>query len=549
MNSTFALNTLWMWKCGPAARAFARMTRRVATTQSEMLRAIVQRNRDTAFGRRHAFDRLTDVHAFQERVPLSTYDDYAADIARIGVGETKVLTRERVLLLEPTSGSTGGEKLIPYTASLRREFQRAVSAWIGDLFRHRPAVRRGRAYWSISPAFGRRRSTAGGIPIGFEDDTAYLGTTERWLAHRLLAVPPEVASLGDIGAVRHATLRHLLAAEDLALISVWNPSFLTALLAPLLEWGERLCRELRASQPRRADTVAAILRSSTRLAEVVPQIWPRVAVISCWTDAAAGQYVPELRPLFPTAEIQPKGLLATEGVVSFPLCDRPGAALAIGAHFLEFREAADTHGGRCRLAHELDRGGRYLVVLTTGGGLYRYQLHDEIEVVGFEHQCPLVRFLGKADRTTDLVGEKLAEPFVRAAIERALSRAGLRARFALLVPVLGRPPCYRLYLQAPSGRIERSDSIAPFLQAELEANPHYQYAVQLRQLGCVEVEWLEECEPAERIVERRMLAQGKIAGAIKPAALDSWTGWPALFQPLASSRTPAELLPSPVHSR
>jgi hypothetical protein len=535
MNLAYALNTAWMWRCGSAVRTFARMTHRVAATQAGLLRNILRRNRDTRFGRRHAFDRLDDPHAYQQRVPLSAYADYTEAVARIGNGEANVLTRERVLLLEPTSGSTGAEKLVPYTASLRREFQVAVNAWIGNLLRHRPAVRRGRAYWSISPAFGRRRRTAAGIPIGFDDDTAYLGTAERWLAQRLLAVPGSIARLSDIEAVRYATLRHLLAAEDLALISVWNPSFLTALLAPLQEWSDRLLRDLRSTIPRRADAVAGILRASPHISDAVPQFWPRLAVISCWTDAASARFVPELRQLFPGVEVQPKGLLATEGIVSFPLCDRPGAVLAVGSHFLEFQEA----GGACRLAHELDVAGRYRVILTTGGGLYRYQLHDEIEVVGFEQQCPLVRFLGKADRTSDLVGEKLGEPFVRAAIERALDNVGARARFAMLVPVLERPPRYRLYVQVASRESTRPTDLAEILQAELEANPHYRYAVQLRQLGTVEVAWLDDREPAERVVERRLLAKGKVAGGIKPAALDAWTGWPELFQPMISSSIPA----------
>jgi len=49
---------------------------------------------------------------------------------------------------------------------LRREFQRAVAAWIADLFWQRPAVRHGRAYWSISPALAPPRRSTGGIPIG-----------------------------------------------------------------------------------------------------------------------------------------------------------------------------------------------------------------------------------------------------------------------------------------------------------------------------------------------------------------------------------------------
>ena len=61
-------------------------------------------------------------------------------------------------------------------------------------------------------------------------------------------------------------------------------------------------------------------------------------------------------------------------------------------------------------------------MVTTGGGLYRYQLHDEVEVVDFENECPLVRFVGKSDRVCDLVGEKLADAHVRGALERIFAR-------------------------------------------------------------------------------------------------------------------------------
>src|SRR5439155_20756984 len=147
---------------------------------------------------------------------------------RIGAGEARVLTADPVLLLEPTSGASGGEKLIPYTAGLRRQFQRGVAAWIADLYWHRPAVRRGRAYWSISPALGPPRRSSGGIPIGFADDAEYLGRLERFALRRLLVAPPAVARLSDMAAFRYCTLLFLLAAEDLTLVSVWNPTFLLA---------------------------------------------------------------------------------------------------------------------------------------------------------------------------------------------------------------------------------------------------------------------------------------------------------------------------------
>jgi hypothetical protein len=546
-----------MWKCAGEATAFRRATRDVAAAQCAVLAEVLYPNRHSVYGTAHGFGRIRDARDYQERVPLITYADVAGLVERIAAGEPNVLTCEPVQLLEPTSGTTGGEKLIPSTATLRRQFQRGVAAWVAGLFHCRPAVRRGRAYWSISPALGPPGRTAGGIPVGFLDDAAYLGRLEQWALRHLLAVPSAVARLPDLQAVRYATLLFLLAADDLSLISLWNPSFLTALLTPLPGWLDRLCCDLARGSfdppapvrpecsaplrpwlralPRRAERLRAIFRSARWPAEALRQAWPRLALISCWADAAARHFLPELRQMFPGVEVQPKGLLATEGFVSLPLVGREGAALAVRSHFFEFEEIAPA-GAQVRLAHELDRGGRYRVVLTTGGGLYRYQLRDEVEVVGFENRCPLLRFLGKADRVSDLVGEKLAEGHVQAVLERVFAATRLTPRFALLVPVLREPPRYRLYLEGPDrGVVAR---LGRLLQAELEENPYYRHAVAFGQLAPVEVRLLDrQGEPAWSVYERRCVERGQKAGDVKPAVLDGWTGWPDLFEPGAGRHT------------
>src|SRR5207244_10027784 len=107
----------------------------------------------------------------------------------------------------------------------------------------------------------------------------------------------------------------------------------------------RLRRSLRPDSLR-ADRLAGVLRSTMPWAERLRRLWPRLALISCWADAAAAQFLSELRELFPEVEVQPKGLLATEAFVSFPLLDHSGAALALRSHFFEFEEHG---GGRCRL--------------------------------------------------------------------------------------------------------------------------------------------------------------------------------------------------------
>ncbi len=554
MNITSAFNATWMLKCSRESAAFAWSARHVARTQNEMLRRLLLANRGTWFGRQHGFDRIGSMRAFQERVAPATYDELLPHFERIAAGEPNVLTAERVLLLEPTSGTTGGEKLIPYTAGLRRQFQRGISAWIADLYSRRPAVRRGRAYWSISPAMGPVRRSAGGLPIGFADDVDYLGRLESLALRRLLAVPASVARIPEMIAFRYTTLLFLLAAEDLSLISIWNPTFLPALLSSLTPWYQRLCDDLQHGRinppvalpsgraaalrgslrpmPRRASHLMEIGRSAASLGDLLRLAWPKLALISCWADAAAQQFLPPLRALFPTVEIQPKGLLATEAFVSFPLVDQPAAALAVRSHVFEFEELT---GRGFKLAHELDRGGRYRVLVTTAGGLYRYQLRDEIEVVGFHHQCPLLRFLGKSDQVSDLVGEKLAEPHVRAVLEKLPALARLQPHFSLLVPALASPPRYRLYLQGPSIELcaQSLGQLCLELQAGLEENPYYRHAVAVGQLAPVEAGVLDPAgEPAWLVYERRGLELGQKTGDIKPLSLDPWTGWPDRFAPL-----------------
>ena len=175
-NAAWCCNSAWMIRCRRELNRFHVATRDVAGTQRTVLNEIVRRNRDTEFGREFGFGEIQTPEQFQRRVPITDYEFYAQRIVRIATGEQRnVLTVDPVNLLAPTSGSTGGEKLIPYTRSLREQFQRAIAAWIADLMTHRPAVRAGRAYWSITPAFGSHRESPGGIPIGFDNDTEYLG--------------------------------------------------------------------------------------------------------------------------------------------------------------------------------------------------------------------------------------------------------------------------------------------------------------------------------------------------------------------------------------
>lgn len=535
-----------VWLAGQRAghRAFGRALAHPEAAQAARLRRLLERNAAAAYGRRHGFARIRTAREYQDAVPIVEAGHLVPWIERVKSGEPNVLTAEPVIAFETTGGSTGPAKYVPYTASLLEEFHAALAAWMVDLYGHRPALRQGGAYWSISPSARAPEVTAGGIPVGLADDTQYFGRRERWALRRLLRAPGELAAVADIASSRYVTLRFLLDAEDLAFVSVWNPSFLTLLVGALQAWAPQLiddvargtltppvalpatlqaalARRLRP-RPERARALSALAPRAGGLRAA--DVWPRLGVISCWTSGAAARLVPELEALFPGVEVQGKGLLATEGVVSIPLVGQPGGAIAVTSHFCEF---ADTQapGARPRLAHELEVGRRYTVVLTTGGGLYRLALGDVVEVVGRASATPLIEFVGRAGLVSDLTGEKLSEAHVAGVLDAATERSGLWCPFIMLAPEWGGPPYYALFVEAPALHDAELDRLAAQVEAGLCGSPSYAYSRRLGQLGPVRAVRLHG--PGAAAYVRRCTELGQRAGVVKPAVLHRTPGWSA----------------------
>lgn len=532
----------------PSALAFRGALLDVEGAQAARLRAVLAAARDTRQGRRWGLARVRTAAEFRDAVPLQTADTLAADVEAIARGEPHVLTRAPVLRFEPSGGSSGARKLVPMTRGLLREFQRALAPWLFDLMRRRPAVKRGPGYWSISPIGRTRERTPGGLAVGSAEDASYFPRPLQPLLGRLFAVPGAVAHLPDVEACRYVTLRCLAAAGDLALISVWNPSFLTSLADALDAQADRLIADLgagccrppdlpalsAAENQRRRAVIDGVLRPLTwaarpdraralRTAYVsgtvdATRLWPRLALISLWTDAQAARALPPVAARLPGVELQGKGLLATEGVVSFPLIDAPAPVLAVRSHYYELLDDA----GRPHGAHELEAGRSYQVVLSTSGGLLRYRLGDRVEVVGFHGQAPCLRFLGRADAVSDLVGEKLSAGHAGQALEAALTGWGsARPAFAMLAPEWSTPPAYHLYVQTDA-RDPALPALAEAIERRLRQSDSYRYARELGQLGPVRPVRVEQ---GARAYEARCVALGQRAGDVKPVDLHLQPGW------------------------
>ena len=505
-------NSLWIGSSVPAWLKFQRARHDPAGAQQQVLRGMLERNAGCAYGEAHDLAGVRSYAEFAQRVPLAEYDDVAPWVERIRRGETRVLTCDPVTHLIPTSGSSGARKLIPFTTGLQREFNAAVGPWMVDLARQHPAILGGPPYWSISPALQPAESEPSAVPIGFADDASYLGGVKSRLVRAAMVVPNELRRVADAGEFRCRTLLALLCQRDLRLISVWHPSFLALLLEALPEHWERLLAEISKTRRHR-------VRELERADPCQPQtLWPKLAVISCWGEAQAEFALADLGRRFPDTAIQPKGLLATEAVVTIP--SQGAHPLAVRSHFFEFVD----DDGAIRLAHELREGGNYEVVVTTGGGLWRYRLGDRVQVTGFAGQTPTLRFLGRIGNVSDLCGEKLSEAFVAAAIREALASGNVAPRFAMLAPErAGNGWRYTLFVEGVIDGVMAGRR----LERALRANPHYALCRDLGQLQALRVHRI-----AERAGETFLAvetARGQQLGSIKPCVLSRDIKWAEHF--------------------
>lgn len=529
---TKVANALWVASCLPEWRRFQRAAEQVEETQLKLLSQNLMENKTTEYGESYQFNAIHSPSQYQKLVPLTTYDDYVEYVARIGDGAQYLLTNELVKKFELSSGSTAASKLIPYTGRLKSEFQRGIAPWIYNLYTSVADLLDGPAYWSITPLTDGKRFTSSGIPIGFDSDSEYLGFFGKWLADSVMAVPNDVKNISDIDSFRYLTLLYLLRQRELRLISVWNPTFLSLLLAALPErWASLLIDIERGtvSLPDFYLRLAPKPRLSRALSKVSPtdykSIWPHLRLISCWRDAASAPYASQLEEIFPGVQLQGKGLLATEAFVSFPIVGVEGSLLSVNSHFFEFIDDS----GNVFLAHQLEKGKAYSVVVTTGGGFYRYQLQDVIEVVGCWKQIPCIRFLGKADHISDWFGEKLEERFVANILTSVFTKHNLSPDFAMLAPDDTQADGFRYVLFLESEYYDAD--LAKDIDHGLRENFHYDYCRKLGQLD--EVQIIQVTNGTETYL-RACQARGQKLGNIKPSVLQKTTGWRSWFGDFSS---------------
>lgn len=437
--------------------------------QKKWLLDCINRNTETKYGKKYHFGKIKTVDEYRKEIPIVSYQDLVPYIYAIEKGESDHLFMGKAIAFERTSGSTSGQKLIPYSVESLLDFRKAILPWLSTLA-EQFKITSGSAYWAISPATRQPELTTGGIAIGMPD-AAYLGEDLISFFLETSAVPSWVGKLSDVHDWQLTTLYYLVCRRDLNLISVWSPTFLLTLLDALFSRRKELETVLQNGlnihgQELPANPSVYKILKDCFITKNVKVLWPDLKAISCWADASSKPFYETLKSHFSGIPVQPKGLLLTEGVVTVPNIDNQ-TVLTADSGFYEFLDKEKN----TRLAHELRAGERYEVIMTTSGGLYRYCTSDRVICDGYTSDLPILRFVGR-EFLSDMVGEKLSEEFVTACLEGIFG-------FRMLFPVQNKTPRYSLIIENQVN----IDSVINLVETRLISNPHYAYARKIGQLG------------------------------------------------------------------
>lgn len=94
-------------------RQLNEIRKKAPALQRKTFRQLINRAKDTDFGKEHQFDKIKSYDDFKKHVPIRDYEDLRPYIERVTKGEENVLWPGKPLYLTKTSGTTSGVKYIP----------------------------------------------------------------------------------------------------------------------------------------------------------------------------------------------------------------------------------------------------------------------------------------------------------------------------------------------------------------------------------------------------------------------------------------------------
>ncbi len=401
--------------------------------QRAELRSLMLRAKGTKFGRRHGFERINAItnddgmlEAFRSAVPVSEYlalRDEWLEPMRTGALPDHCwpgVVRDWA----QTSGTTAGDKYVPVSKDLLRHNLRSAL----DIYAH--ALRRG---MSLPSLFGGKIMFLGGSTDLQENDlgvrtgdlSGIVTQLIRWPLSSVYLPGKKVALMSDWTQKIEAMAQGAVDADVRALSGM--PSWTTVLFERVIE--------LANERGRKVETIREVWPNFGLLIHGGTRYAPFDAKVrSLWSGATNGEDIPNRLEVYAASE----AFVAVQDEAGEPAM-RLNIDSGVVYEFVPLEEIGSAQP-RAFLCDEVEKGQRYVVVLSTCAGLWRYVLGDVVEFDSVPPDGPpRVRIVGRHKHFINAFGENLIVEHIETAVSKAAQSTGARIGEFTAAPVYPDP--------------------------------------------------------------------------------------------------------------
>ena len=522
-------------------RELDRNSREAEALSVKTLKAILDENKDTEYGRKYDFAGIHSVNDYKKKVPLSTYKDYEPYIRRmVDNGEQGLILAEAPRHYAVSSGSVGVPKYIPVSQKELLKYTRYATSMVFGVAEEYIRDTTGKHLhtgYGINLIELKLRETPSGVQVGAISG-ALLSEVKRWVSH-FLALPWDIMEPKVDMDLRYLKARFVLERRDITFV---DGAFMTSLvdLADYItaNW-KMLCKDIwygrindgvrippvwrkrfeamLSPNPERAKELIREFRKGEE--GILPRIWKNLQFVASIGTGGFSSYTKKLRrytgknvPFNNLTYAASEGLFAT----ARHMMDTSYVLIPDGG-FYEFLPANADDEGKTLTIGQLEEGEDYEIIVTNLSGFYRYRIGDVVRVTGFYNEAPMLQFLYRKSQLLSIAGEKTNEEAVRWTIDQFAKETGVAVRdFSVYADIDSKPGHY-VFLVEPEQGIpkERLEELRDVIDEKMmEANPSYGDKVRKGVLLPAEL-FIEE-QQTYQLYRELMIMKGTSPNQVKP---------------------------------
>ena len=412
------------------------------------LSKILSDNADTDYGRKYNFNSILDsnsyIEEYRQRVPLSEYDDYK---------ETGINSVYKTYLNVHTSGTTGHPKILPVT---HEALTRQLSYIYEEPFYLASVDKKNLLHLGLFNKTGNNTiltdaafrymednhilncdSFIGGETCMFSDEKvnvlylkAYIALANEDLTAILSTFLYDV--LLFMNYIEKNYTQILFDMENKTFSQKLPPIMQKALLA--MDVSEERISYLKKEFDNGFDCI-------------MERLWKKLKLVVGASCGLFKSYENALTRYLGKIQIHNFGYAMSECIigVSTKMNDTSYTILPRSA-FYEFLSLDDN---KVYLPESIEIGKRYIPIITTFSGLYRYNTGDIVQIEGFTNQSPRISICGRKQNLLNINGEKIDENTIVEAMENiicfynlhistyyvGIDNSVLPARYALILDI------------------------------------------------------------------------------------------------------------------